>query len=59
MKFKKWMATSAELLSFSAIALFVGFFLEKKSPSLEGLGVLTCLFLAYLLWFLNFLRRNQ
>ena len=55
---KKLLATSAELLSFSGLALLIGFFLEKKF-SLNGLGVISCLLLAYFLWFLNFYRRNS
>ena len=54
---KKLFVLSAELLSFVAIGLWIGWFLDKKF-FLEGWATLFCLLLAYLLWFLNFYRKS-
>ena len=53
---KKLLIFSAELLSFIAVGLLLGFFLDKIF-SLEGWGTLACVILVYILWFLKFFRK--
>ena len=52
---KKLFILSTELLSFIAIGFLIGRFLDKKFL-LEGWATIACLFVVYILWFLNFYR---
>ena len=53
---KKFFVLGAEFLSFILAGLLLGFFLDK-SFSLEGWGVLVCLLLVYILWFIKFFKK--
>ena len=53
---KKLLVLSAELLSFIAVGLLLGLFLDKIFL-LEGWATLFCVALVYILWFLKFFRK--
>lgn len=55
---KKLLFLSAELLSFIAIGLLLGLFLDRVFLW-EGWATLTCVLLVYVLWFLKFLKKFQ
>ena len=55
---KKLLALSAELLSFIAVGLLLGLFLDKIFLW-EGWATLACVFLVYILWLLKFLKKFQ
>ncbi|MCZ0932227.1 MAG: AtpZ/AtpI family protein [Oligoflexia bacterium] len=53
---KKFLVLSAELLSFIAVGLCLGLFLDKVF-SWEGWATLVCLILVYALWFLKLFKK--
>ena len=53
---KKLLILSTELLSFIAVGLLIGLFLDKVFYW-EGWATLICLFLVYVLWFFKFFKK--
>ena len=53
---KQFLILSSELLAYILLGFFIGYFLDQ-SLDLKGWGVLSCVFLVYLLWFLKVYKR--
>ncbi|MGI9549206.1 MAG: AtpZ/AtpI family protein [Bdellovibrionales bacterium] len=53
---KKFLLLGFEIFSYIAVGLVVGYYIDKAF-ALKGWGLISSVFICYLLWFLNFFKK--